>query len=117
MNNEFLFLFKKRTDTMIEQTKTKPEETLVLKQNKQMETFSFNPPLNLSEEGKCFLAVTSFKASNSVFIITNENNSCSISTPSYWTPESGEEFIKELTNLLKPRSQNGIELQVKEVEK
>ena len=31
MNNEFLLLFKKHTDTLIEQTKTKPQETLDLK--------------------------------------------------------------------------------------
>ena len=41
---------------------------------KQMETFSFNIPINLVEEGKCLLGVTSFEATNSVFNITNENN-------------------------------------------
>ena len=37
---------------MIEHTKTKPQETLEFKMNKQMQTFSFNPPINLSEEEK-----------------------------------------------------------------
>ena len=32
-----------------------------------METFSFNPPENLTEEQKCLLAVTFFEATNSVF--------------------------------------------------
>ena len=39
MNNKLLLLFKKHTDTLIEQTKTKPQETLEFKMNKQMQTF------------------------------------------------------------------------------
>ena len=34
-----------------------------------METFSFSPPINLVEEGKWLIAVTSFEATNSVFNI------------------------------------------------
>ena len=37
-----------------------------------METFSFNPPLNLSKEGTWLSAVTSLEAINSVFNITHE---------------------------------------------
>ena len=36
---------------LIEQTRTKPQETFEFKMNKQMETFPFNPQINLSEEG------------------------------------------------------------------
>ena len=43
--------------------------------NKQMETFSFNPPISLVEEGKWLLGVTSYEATNSVFKINHENNS------------------------------------------
>ena len=39
MNNELLLLIKKHTDTLIEQTKTKPQETLEFKMNKQMQNF------------------------------------------------------------------------------
>ena len=85
--------------------------------NKQTETFSFNPPINLVEEGKWLLAVTSFEAINSVFNSTAENNSFSISKPSYWIPEGGEELITKLNELLELRSENDIELHVKEVEK
>ena len=46
-----------------------------------METFSFNPPIDLSEEGNCLLAVTTFEATNSVFDMTNENETFSITTP------------------------------------
>ena len=58
MNNELLLLIKKHTDTLIEQTKTKPQETLEFEMNKKMQTFSFNPPINLVEEGKWLLGVS-----------------------------------------------------------
>ena len=60
---------------MNEQTKTKPQETLEFKLNKQMQKFFVSPAINLVEEGKWLLAVTSFEARNSVFNITKENNS------------------------------------------
>ena len=51
MNNELLVLTKKHADTLIEQTKTRPEEVLEFQMNKQLENFSFNPPTSLVEEG------------------------------------------------------------------
>ena len=100
MNNELLLLIKKHTDTLIEQTKTKPQETLEFKMNKQMQTFSFNPPINLVEEGKWLLAVTSFECTNSVFNITNENNSFSIIIPGHYQNESDEKIVRKLKELL-----------------
>ena len=117
MNNELLLLIKKHTDTLIEQTRTKPQETFEFKMNKQMQTFSFNPPINLVEEGKWLLAVSSFECTNSVFNITNENNSFSISISGHWNSDDGEELINKLNKLLELRSENNIELHVKEVEK
>ena len=114
MNNELLLLIKKHTDTLIEQTKTKPQETLEFKMNKQMQTFSFNPPINLVEEGKWLLAVSSFECTNSVFNITNENNSFSIIIPGHYKTESAEETIDELNKLLELRS---LELHLEEVRK
>ena len=46
--------------------------------NKQRQIFSFNPPINLLEEDIWLLAVSSFECTNSVFNITDENNSFSI---------------------------------------
>ena len=97
---------------MIEQTKTKPQETLEFKLNKQMQTFSFNPPFILLEEGKWLLTVSSFQCTNSVFNITNENNSFSITIPRHWETKSAEKTIDELNNLLELRS---LELHVKEI--
>ena len=96
MNNELLRLIKKHTETLIEQAKTKPQEILQFQMNKQMETFSPSPPIILVEEGKLFLAVTSFETTSSVFNITNGNNLFSFSTPGHWYSEDGEELIKEL---------------------
>ena len=117
MNNELLLLIKKHTDTLIEQTKTKPQETLEFKMNKQMQTFSFNPPINLIEEGKWLLAVSSFECTNSVFNITDENNSFSIIIPGHYQNESDQKTIDELKKLLELRSENGIELHVEQVRK
>ena len=114
MNNEILLLIKKHTDTLIEQTKTKPQETLEFKMIKQMQTFSFNPPINLLEEGKWLLAVSSFECTNSVFNITNENNSFSIIIPGHYQNKSDEKAIDDLDKLLELKS---LELHVEEVKK
>ena len=115
MNNELLLLIKKHTDTLIEQTKSRPQETLEFKINKQTETFSFTPPINLPERGKRLLGVISFECTNSVFNITNDNNSFSISVPGHWNCEGNEEIINKLNNLLELNFENGIELHVEEV--
>ena len=114
MNNELLLLIKKHTDTLIEQTKTKPQETLEFKMNKQMQTFSFNPPINLIEEGKWLMAVSLFDCTNSVYNITNENNSFSIIIPGHYQTEFAEKTIDELNKLLELKS---LELHVEEVRK
>ena len=114
MNNELLVLIKKHTDTLIKNTLTKPQETLEFKMDKQMQTFSFNPPINLVEEGKWLLAVSSLECTNSVFNITNENNSFSIIIPGHYQNKSDEKTINDLNNLLEFKS---IELHVEEVKK
>ena len=112
-----LLLIKKHTDTLIENTKTKPQETLEFRMNKQMQTFSFNTPINLVEEGKWLLAVSSFECTNSVFNITNENNSFSIIIPGHYENKSAEKTINELNKLLDLRSENDIELHTEQVRK
>ena len=114
MNNELLPLIKKHTDTLIEQTKTKPEETLEFKMNKQMQSFSFNPPINLLEEGKWLMAVSLFDCTNSVFNITNENNSFSIIIPGHYETEFAEKTTDDLNKILELKS---LELHVEEVRK
>ena len=112
MNTELLLLIKKHTDTLIENTKTRPQETLEFKMDKQMQTFSFNPPINLLEEGKWLMAVNLFNCTNSVYNITNENNSFSIIIPGHYQSESAEQTFDELNKLLELKS---LELHVAEV--
>ena len=114
MNNELLLLIKKHTDTLIEQTKTKPQETLEFKLNKQMQVFSFSPPINLVEEGKWLMAVSLFDCTNSVFNINNENNSFSIIIPGHYKTEFAKKVINDLNKLIQLRS---LELHVEEVRK
>ena len=104
---------------MIEQRKTKPKETLELVMNKQMQTFSFSPPINLIEEGKWLFGVNSFECTISVFNIYDENNSFSIIIAGSWKIPSflEDNVIDKLKNLLKLKSENNIELHVQEVRK
>ena len=85
--------------------------------NKQMEIFSLNPPIYLSEEGKWILAVFFFEVTNCIFQITDKDNSFSVSISgrrrflNYL--EDGN--IDKLNNLLNIKSQIDIELHVQEV--
>ena len=75
--------------------------------------------MNVSEEGKWLLAVTSFEKTNSNFNITNRNNSFSNGKPGFWRIpfHLPDEIIDRLKRILKLRSENDIELHVKEVGK
>ena len=114
MNNELILSIRNHTDTLIEITKTKPQETLEFKMNKQRQTFSFNPPINSVEEGKWLLAVRLFECTNSVVNITDENNSFTIIIPGHYQTESAEKTVDQLNKLLELRS---LELRVIEVRK
>ena len=117
MNNELLLLNKKHTDTLIEQTKTKPQEMLDFKMNKQTQIFSFNPPINLIEEGRWLLAVSSFECTISVSKITDENFSFSITISGHWKSKSAEKTTDELNYLSELRSENDFGLHVEQVRK
>ena len=78
------------------------------------QTFSFNPPISLAEEGKWLLGVTSVECTISVFNITNENNSFSISIPGHYQTESAEKIFNDLKQLLQPKY---LALHVEEVRK
>ena len=96
---------------MIQQTKTKSKETLEFKKIQSKQTFSFDPPIKLVEEGKWLLGVTSFECSNSVFNITNENNSFSINVPGHRENNSAEKTIELLIKVIELTS---VELHMKE---
>ena len=67
MNYELLLLIEKQTDMLIEQTKTKPQETLEFVINKQMRNSLFNQPIILVEQDKGLLGVTSFECKKFCF--------------------------------------------------
>ena len=100
---------------MIEQTKARPQETLEFKMNKQRQTYLFSHRNYLLKQGKWLLAVSSFECTNSVFKTNKENNSFSITIPSHWESKSAEKTIDDLNKLLELRSENIIELHVREV--
>ena len=79
-----------------------------------MQTFLFNPPKKLVEEGKWLLAVSSFECTNSVFSITNENNSFSINIPGHYQTEVAEKMIIDLNRIFELKS---LVLQIEEVRK
>ena len=81
---------------------------------KQTQTFSFSLLINLFEEGKWLLAVSSFDCTNSVFNITNENISFSFIITGHYQTEFAEKIINDLNELLELKS---FELHVKEVRK
>ena len=90
--------------------KSRPQETLEIKLTKQIETFWYNPTINLVEE-KWLLGVTFFETTNTVFNRAVENNGFAISMPGWprvpnYLPEG---FIDKLVDLLQLRSQNDIE--------
>ena len=66
----------KSNQEIVENTLSKPQETLEFKMNKQKECFSFDIPLEVSE--KWMMGVTSFEVYNTVYNITEKNNKLKI---------------------------------------
>ena len=117
MYKELLLLIKKHTDTLIEQTKTKPQETIEFKMNKKCKLFCLILQLIQLKKVKWLLTVSSFEATNSVFNITNGNNTFSITTPGHWNSKSAEKTIDEIIKLLELTSENDIQLHIEQVRK
>ena len=61
--------------------------------------------------------MTSFKCTISIFNITDEKTSFSITIPDQWNSKSAEKTITSLNKLLELRSQNGFKLHVEQVRK
>ena len=79
-----------------------------------MQTFSFNPPINLVEEGKWLLGLSSLERTTSVVNITNEKNCFSIIIPGHYRTEFAEKKVIDLNKLLELKS---LELHMEEVRK
>ena len=66
----------KSNQEIVENTHSKPQETLEFKMNKQKESFSFDIPLDLPEQW--MMRVTSLEVYNTVYNITEKNNKLKI---------------------------------------
>ena len=71
-----LLSIAKSSQEIVENTHSKPQETLEFKMTKQKEPFSFDVPLILEE--KWMMGVTSLEVYNTVYNITEKNNKLQI---------------------------------------
>ena len=85
--------------------------------NTRTKIFSFGPPIKFVEEGKLLLPATFFQATNSGFVIADENNSFAIITPGHWSAQNAEETNNKRNNLLDLRSEKDLDLHINEVNK
>ena len=69
---DLLLAITKNCEALIQQTHTKPQETLEFKMNKPRETYHFKPPIQTKEDW--MLGLVDLEVYNSVFNITEENN-------------------------------------------
>ena len=69
---DLLLSITKNCETIIEQTHTKPQETLELKITKSRETFHFKP--TIQTEGDWMIGLVDLEVYNSIFNITEEDN-------------------------------------------
>ena len=73
---DLLLSITKNCETLIEQTHTKPQETLEFKMAKSRETFHFKPPIQVNGNG--MISLVDLEVCNSIFNITEENNKLQI---------------------------------------
>ena len=69
---DLLLSITKNCETLVEQTHTKPQETLEFKMIKPRETFDFKPPFQV--EGDWMIGLVDLEVYNSIYNITEENN-------------------------------------------
>ena len=84
---------------IVENTLSKPQETLEFKMNKQKESFSFDIPLDLPEQW--MMGVTSLEVYNTVYNITEKNNKLFTTEQNLKEYEFATEFIPKIKNVYK----------------
>ena len=73
---DLLLSITKNCETLIEQTHTKPQETLEFKMNKSRQTIHFKSPIQVKEDW--MLGLTDLEVYDSIFNITEESNNFEI---------------------------------------
>ena len=71
---DLLLSFTRNCETFIKQTHRKTEETFEFKLTKPRETFSFKPSVKLALDSNWMIHLTKLEVYNSIFDITDENN-------------------------------------------
>ena len=107
---EFLLLsIAKSNQEIVENTHSKPQETLEFEMTKQKESFSFDVPLELPE--KWMMGVTSLEVYNTVYNITEKNNKLEILLTKQQLGEHrvDTELVSNLKNLYKTSDDKFIE--------
>ena len=84
---------------IVENTLSKPQETLEFKMNKQKESFSFDIPQDLPEQW--MMGVTSLEVYNTVYNITEKNNKLFTTEQNLKEYKFATEFIPKIKNLYK----------------
>ena len=94
-----LLSIAKSNQEIVENTHSKPQETLEFKMNKQKESFSFHIPLDLPEQW--MMGVTSLEVYNTVYNITEKNNKIKLFETEEMLKEYkfATEFIPKMKNL------------------
>ena len=72
ITEDLLLSITKNCETLIQQTHTKPQETLEFKMTKPRETFHFKTPFQI--KGDSMIGLTDLGVYNSIYNITEENN-------------------------------------------
>ena len=93
---------------IVENTLSKPQETLEFKMNKRKESFSFDIPLDLPEQW--MMGVTSLEVYNTVYNITEKNNKLKILLRKDQLDSLGfdTELVKKVEYLYKTSDKRGI---------
>ena len=93
---------------IVENTLSKPQETLEFKMNEQKESFSFDVPLELNEQW--MMGVTSLDVYNTVYKITEKNNKLKILFRKDQIDSLGldTELVKKVEYLYKTSDNKGI---------
>ena len=93
---------------IVENTLSKPQETLEFKMNKQKESFSFDIPLDLPEQW--MMGVTSLEVYNTVYNITEKNNKLKLFTTEQNLKEYkvATEFMSKIKKLYETSGNKGI---------
>ena len=84
---DLLLSVTKSCKTFIDQTHTKPKETLEFTLTHPKQIYFFKPANNLEPESNWMIGLTSLEVYNSIFIITEENNKIEL-----YTIDSDDEF-------------------------